>query len=234
MIYAEPERIYLYGAQVNGDAKENSDIDIAYEDPVFNEHYKIKDEVEKLETLIHIDVTNISKCEKRFQNRVKSTGKVLFSATKKLRAEDGLYNFSQALERFVHAVNSREALKNDGYDDLFLDLIVKRFEFTFEMGWKAVKRYLDYLGFEEKSPRGSIKEAFAQNIIENEQVWLDLIEQRNLTSHVYDEYQITEIVKQAVLKRLENEKCRVFLFGSRAKGVYRFGSDFDIWNILKN
>lgn len=42
------------------------------------------------------------------------------------------------------------------------------------------------------------------------------------------ENKYTELVQKIVLKKLKNLHCRVFLFGSRASGNYRFGSDFDI------
>ena len=209
LTYAKPERIYIYGSQINGEAKKGSDIDIAYDDKTFKDDIKIDDQVEKIDTLIKIDVKNIAFTQDRFKNRVKSTGKVIYSATKKLRVEDGLYNFSNALKRFASAVDSRQSLIDEGFEDMYLDLIVKRFEFTFEMSWKTMKRYLDFLGFEVKSPRASIKEAFSQDLIDDESIWLDMIEQRNITSHVYDEYQIEEIIdkveayKKAFLKLKE-------------------------------
>lgn len=192
--HCKPERIYLYGSQVNGEAHDGSDIDIAYDAPGFSDQWRIEQDVDKIDTLISIDVKNLDGCEKRFVNRVKSTGKVLFSATKKLRAEDGLYNFTNAFNRFSSAVDSRKQLEEQGFGDMFLDLVVKRFEFTFEMSWKAMKRYLEYQGFEAKSPRGTIKEAFSQGLLDNESIWLDMIEQRNITTHVYDEYQIEDIL----------------------------------------
>jgi nucleotidyltransferase substrate binding protein (TIGR01987 family) len=64
------------------------------------------------------------------------------------------------------------------------------------MAWKALKRYLDYLGIEAKAPRNVFKEAFSQGIIIDENVWLDMIEQRNLTSHIYDEFQIQDILNK--------------------------------------
>lgn len=199
--YAKPNRIYIYGSLVNGEAKIGSDIDIAYDDVNFKSDYLIEDEVANIDTLIKIDVKNIAKSEERFKNRVISTGKVIYSATKQLRAEDGLYNFSNALSKYKSAVDRYEEFKNEGFEDVYLDLIVKRFEFTYEMSWKALKRYLEFLGFEIKSPRMAFQEAFSQQIIDNEAVWLDMIEQRNLSSHVYDEIQISEILgKKEVFK----------------------------------
>ena len=73
----------------------------------------------------------------------------------------------------------------DGYGDVYLDLAVKRFEFTYEMSWKAVMRYLQYLGLDCCSPRECIMEAYAQTVIEDEKIWLDMIEMRNITSDTY-------------------------------------------------
>lgn len=194
--YAKPRRIYLYGSYATKEAKPGSDIDIAYDDPAFTSNYLIEEDVNKIETLIKIDVKNIAKTQSRFKNRVISTSKVIYSATKELRAEDGLYNFSNALEKFESAVNRYEEFKNEGFEDIYLDLIVKRFEFTYEMSWKALKRYLEFLGFEIKNPRQSFKEGYSQQILENENVWLEMIEQRNLSSHVYDEIEISEILEK--------------------------------------
>jgi nucleotidyltransferase substrate binding protein (TIGR01987 family) len=194
--YIEPERIYIYGSQVNGEATVNSDIDIAYYDENSKKDSLIKDEMSQIDTLISIDVKNIAKTEERFKERVISTGKVIYSANKKLRAEDGLYNFSNALDRFISSIEREDEIKNEGFGDIYLDLTVKRFEFTYEMSWKALKRYLDFVGVDVKNPRATFKEAYLQEIIDEENIWLDMIEQRNLSNHIYDEYEISDIVNK--------------------------------------
>jgi nucleotidyltransferase substrate binding protein (TIGR01987 family) len=214
--YAKPTRIYLYGSQANGEATKSSDIDIAYDDENFKDHYLIDNDIKNISTLVKLDVKNIAKTEERFKNRVKSTGRVLYSSTKQLRAQDGLYNFSNALDRFTSAVDRYEEFKNEGFEDVYLDLIVKRFEFTYEMSWKALKRYLEFLGFEPKSPRMTFKEAYAQQLIENEDVWLDMIEQRNLTSHIYDESEIEEILAKRELYKETFKQLKAKLEGGLA------------------
>jgi nucleotidyltransferase substrate binding protein (TIGR01987 family) len=191
--FAKPVRIYLYGSYASGEAGDSSDIDIAYDDENFKDHYLIEEGIRNISTLIKIDVVNIAGTEERFKNRVRSTGKVLYSSTKELRAYDGLHNFSNALEKFVNAVDLFEELKKEGFEDIYLDLIVKRFEFTYEMSWKALKRYLEFLGLDPKSPRSTFKEAYAQQLISDETVWLDMIEQRNLSTHIYDESEMKEV-----------------------------------------
>jgi len=206
--FAKPNRIYLYGSQVNGEAKIGSDIDIAYDDPDFKSNFLIEEEIDKIDTLVKIDVKNIAKTEDRFKNRVKASGKVIYSATKQLRAEDGLYNFLNALKKYESAVNRYEEFKSEGFGDVYLDLIVKRFEFTYEMSWKALKRYLEFLGFDVKNPRQTFKEGYSQQILDDEGVWLDMIEQRNLSSHIYDELEISEILdkKENYLKAFQKLK----------------------------
>lgn len=196
--HAKPDRIYLYGSRANGEATETSDIDIAYYDKEFKQNYLIEEELQKLPTLLKVDVKNIAFTEERFRNRVISTGKVLYSASKKLRFEDGLHNFQKAFEKFAKVVDGKEAYYNQGFGDIYLDLVVKRFEFTYEMSWKAVKRYLDYIGIGCTGPRMCFREAFTQRVIEHEDIWIDMIEQRNLSSHVYDEDEIKEILSKIV------------------------------------
>ena len=192
--HAKPERIYLYGSRATGDATPTSDIDIAFDDGSFKNIHSIKEEVEKIPTLLKIDIVNLARTEDRFKKRVIATGKVLYSANKQLRSEDSLLNFSKTLERFASAVDRRKEFYEKGDFDIYLDLAVKRFEFTYEMSWKAIKRYLDFTGIGCVSPRGCYKEAFAQGLITEEAVWLDMIEMRNLTSHTYNEDEIKEII----------------------------------------
>ena len=209
--YARPERVYLYGSQANGESSAASDVDIAYEDANFKNNYQIEEEIGGLKTLLKIEVKNLASCEERFKNRVKSAGKVIYSANKELRAQDSLYNFRKALERFSNAVTRREEFYREGYVDIYLDLVVKRFEFTYEMSWKTIKRYLDFIGIDCPNPRSCFKDALVQGLITDEAVWLDMIERRNLSSHIYDEDETKEILQKLndYLKAFEELKGNI-------------------------
>jgi len=66
--------------------------------------------------------------------------------------------------------------------------LVQFFEITFELAWKLLKDYLEGLGHDDvKSPRPVIKKAFELELIENGHLWLQILVDRNLTTHVYDE-----------------------------------------------
>jgi len=57
-------------------------------------------------------------------------------------------------------------------DELDKDGVIQRFEFTFELLWKALKIYLAYNGTEVKTPRESLKEAFRINLFDEEEIFL--------------------------------------------------------------
>ena len=193
--HIQPERIWVYGSQAMGTAETTSDIDIAFYAPVdYDKIEIIKDEIEQLNTLIKVDVANIHRKEERFIQRVKATGKVIFSASKQLRAEDAIFNFARALRQFNEVNQYKQDILDSNFESILLDVMVKRFEFTYEMSWKAIKRTLSYTGIMTTSPRTSFKEAFQQGWLQDESIWLDMIEMRNFTSHVYDLSQTQELL----------------------------------------
>lgn len=194
--HASPTRIYLFGSRVSGDARTESDYDFAFDasESDAGALQLMRDDLDQLPTLCRIDIANIARADNRFASRVRDTGLVIYSATKQLRAQDGLMYFERALDRFRIVVAERDRWVAEGNGDIVLDVAAKRFEFTYEMAWKALKRLLDYLGIDARAPRLVFKEAYAQGLLADEQVWLDMIEMRNLSSHVYDEHEISRIL----------------------------------------
>lgn len=102
-----------------------------------------------------------------------------------------LMNFNNALQRLKEAA---EELKNNNAGDVIRDGVIQRFEFTYELAWKTTKEYLEDIGIVDKnSPKAVIKEAYAQKLITNEKEWLLMLNDRNLTSHLYKEKMAVEI-----------------------------------------
>jgi len=88
----------------------------------------------------------------------------------------------------------KEALDEDTSNPLLYDAVIQRFEFTYELAWKLMKSYLEYQGIALiNSPRSTFKEAFAQGLILDGDIWIDMIEARNLTVHTYNEKMAKEI-----------------------------------------
>ena len=70
------------------------------------------------------------------------------------------------------------------------DATIQRFKFTFEVIWKTMKLYLERQGYECGGSRSTLKKAFAENLIptpEEADRRLQMLEDRNLTTHAYDE-----------------------------------------------
>jgi nucleotidyltransferase substrate binding protein (TIGR01987 family) len=86
------------------------------------------------------------------------------------------------------------AVDNEPDNQLYQMALIQTFEFTFELGWKVVKDYLKYNGVEARLPREAIKEGFAAGVIEDGQLWIDMMDARNSTSHSYDEKVAAQIV----------------------------------------
>ncbi|MBL7764464.1 MAG: nucleotidyltransferase substrate binding protein [Chitinophagaceae bacterium] len=64
---------------------------------------------------------------------------------------------------------------------------IQRFEFTHELAWRVMKDYLEYQGFQSvMGSRDATREAFKYGLLEEGQVWMDMIESRNRTVHAYD------------------------------------------------
>lgn len=108
------------------------------------------------------------------------------------RLNEKIYDFINALSRL------REALEKDITDDIIIDGIIQRFEFTFEQSWKVMKLYLEDQGIldEALAPRSTIKVAFKHNIISNGDLWIEMMLDRNRTSHMYDETTAKNIVER--------------------------------------
>jgi nucleotidyltransferase substrate binding protein (TIGR01987 family) len=67
------------------------------------------------------------------------------------------------------------------------DSAIQRFEFTFELFWKSLKAYAEESGLEAYSPRDSVRTAFQLGVIQEHPDWFRMLEDRNLTSHTYNE-----------------------------------------------
>lgn len=118
------------------------------------------------------------------------------------RIKDIYSDFKSALGRL------KEALSEDiSKGSIVIDGTIQRFEFSFELAWKLAKNILNYNGVDVETARMVIKEAFKAGLIKDGDGWIDMLEDRNKTSHIYDEKQalkIYEKIKQSHFGLLED------------------------------
>lgn len=118
-----------------------------------------------------------------------------------IRWQQRFDNLNSAYSRLLQAV---EANQKEPENQLVQMALIKGFEMTFELSWKTMKDYLKYNGVDVKLPRDVIKQAFANDLIADGQMWIDMLEDRNLMAHTYDEARALEAV---------NHICQRYLTG---------------------
>lgn len=105
------------------------------------------------------------------------------------RFEERKKDYQSALRKLEEALieNINELPENT--KQIIIDGVLHRFEFTFELAWKTIKDYLEYMGITDRtgSPRENIQQAFKQGIIEDGEIWIKIMLSRNEISHLYDE-----------------------------------------------
>lgn len=107
---------------------------------------------------------------------------------KVIRWQQRFKNFSKSLQYL------EQGLQIPNPDIVQKAGIIQFFEMSFELAWNLVKDYLEDQGFADvKSPRGALKKAFEMNILENGHAWMDLLQDRNLTAHTYDEQKASDM-----------------------------------------
>lgn len=94
-------------------------------------------------------------------------------------------NFQKAFGTLTAAVT---LARTRTLSDLEDQGMIQGFEFTHELAWCVLKDYLEYKGFSGIiGSRDATRLAFNNALIEDGEVWMDMIKARNQTSHTYNE-----------------------------------------------
>ena len=182
-------RLVLYGSRARGDHRYNSDVALAvYGMPEENEGAFGMD-CDELPTLLKLDIVQIREgMNPAFLANIEKDGVTLMD-----RLHEKYEQFEAAVSRL------REALEDYRSTPLssVRDGVIQRFEFCAELAWKTMREYLLDQGYTEiNSPKAVIRQAFAYGMIEDAEGWVRLMNDRNLTSHVYDERTAEEIFRR--------------------------------------
>ena len=131
-----------------------------------------------------------------------------------IRWKQRFENFGRAFKLLRSALEDNEI---ESYSDLELEGIIQRFEYTFELGWKTFKDYLENSGVKlgESTPRNVIKKCALTGIFDeaeiDPQIYIDMMLSRNMLSHTYDNAQFKkELVKIKSEYLFELEKGYMF------------------------
>ena len=192
------QRLVLFGSRARGDNRRNSDIDLAVYGMPQQNQARFWMDCEELPTLLKLDIVFIHDgLNPLFLQNIEKDGVELMD------------KFQEKYDHLTAAVaRLREAL--DDYKTIPLDSIrdgtIQRFEFCTELAWKTMREYLIDQGYSEiNSPKAVIRQAYALGMIEDEQAWIALQSDRNMTSHVYD-----EATAKQIFERIEHTYLKLF------------------------
>jgi len=187
------DEIWLFGSRARGDYQERSDIDIAILCPKATDAdwLKVSNIIEFADTLLKIDYiqfdTNNISIE--FYNNILTDKKVIYM--KEIEWKDYFYTLGKAIDRL------KEVLMHPQLDefDYMRDATIQRFEFTIELFWKILKKVLLHEKIEATTPRDTLAKAYQYKLINDEGLWLAMLDDRNNTSHAYKEEEAQIIFK---------------------------------------
>ena len=109
---------------------------------------------------------------------------------KDIRWEQRYANLKKALRQLQKFIDKGELteLEQQG--------LVKAFEYTYELAWNTLKDFLEYQGQTDLyGSRDVIRQAFSLQLIEDGDGWMDMLQSRNKTPHVYNEETAQEICR---------------------------------------
>lgn len=105
--------------------------------------------------------------------------------------------WSEKIKDLENAVSRLdEAIKDSKKIELstLKDGVIQRFEFMLELSWKILKTYLVNEGIDcVNTPKSVVREAYKAGIIKNGEIWIEMIDDRNLTSHIYSQSMADDI-----------------------------------------
>ncbi len=106
-----------------------------------------------------------------------------------IRWKQRFSNFNKALEQLGEFKGIGENLNKFEKQGL-----IKAFEYTYELAWNTIKDYYEYQG--ESNMQGSrdvIQLAFNRGLIFDGEGWMQMLKDRNKTSHTYNQETAEEI-----------------------------------------
>jgi len=100
-------------------------------------------------------------------------------------------NFIKAFAQLEEAIKLSKLRKLSKLEEQGL---IQAFEYTHELAWKLLRDFFEERGVQNiYGSRDATREAFKTSLIKNGDIWMKMIESRNLTSHTYNEETAAEI-----------------------------------------
>jgi nucleotidyltransferase substrate binding protein (TIGR01987 family) len=113
-----------------------------------------------------------------------------------IRWKQRFSNYTRAFQSLTEAV---ELSQQRALSSLEQQGLIQSFEFTHELAWKMLKDYLEYQGLTNLvGSRDASLFAFQNELIQDGEVWMQMIAARNQTSHTYN-IKVAQAVVESIL-----------------------------------
>ncbi len=112
-------------------------------------------------------------------------------------------HFIQAFEQLKSAV---ELAEQRNLSELEEQGMIQAFEYTHELAWNTLKDFLEHQGLQHLyGSKDSSREAFKKGLVQNGDIWMDMIKSRNLSSHTYN-----RDIARKIVSAIQNNYCLEF------------------------
>ena len=113
-----------------------------------------------------------------------------------IRWKQRLHNYESALVQFNEAI---ALFKERPLSNLERHGLIQAFEFTHELAWKTLLDFFRYQGVTDLfGSRDVFRKALEAGLIHEGEKWFESIQSRNLTSHVYDQDVVNDLIQVIV------------------------------------
>jgi len=194
------ESIWLFGSRAKGTARPTSDIDIAVTctQATSKDWLKICEIIDRADTLLNIDCIRYDTLEKDEEIKRQIMESKVPIYEKSHPRLDALAELKKILLRFEEA-----RFASHKKDPFIVDAVILRYNLTFELFWKVFQKLAQAEGVDVNSPRSALKAAYSLKWVENETLWLQMLEDRNLATHLYKEALASEVYERTSLYLVE-------------------------------
>lgn len=103
------------------------------------------------------------------------------------------HNFKKSLAQLTKFINQ------DVLNELEEQGLIQCFEYNHELAWKTQKDFLEAQGIKDLFGSKTVaREAFKTGLIDNGEIWMQMIESRNISSHTYNDVTTKKIIQEIV------------------------------------
>lgn len=113
-----------------------------------------------------------------------------------IRWQQRLNNYTNALQQLSLAV---ALAKTRPLSELEKQGLIQAFEFTHELAWNVMKDYFFFQGQSNiNGSRDATRESFHRGLIDEGEIWMEMIKSRNQSSHTYNQTVANDIVTKII------------------------------------